>query len=231
LSFIGVVLIGSMVLNWVDLGGVFSASGLRLAWNDNHWLFLVPIAGGLLVATAASKSPHTRLAAIFAGIVVTGYTLLGVASSIVHAGFDTWLILGGAGVMLASTPRDRALWRAAGGIAVLAGFFAPWTDSSMWTALTSNVQMNGITGNILWLVPLAGITGIIAAGNKEGAKLSAAAGITIYGTFVFVIGAVAYLVFGFGAWAALGASMAALAIGVLARETPRTNKDEQTAIR
>jgi hypothetical protein len=218
LSVIGVVLVGSMLLNWIDLGGQFTARGLSLAWNDNHWLFLVPLAGAVLIAAAATKSPYTRLAALAAGFVVTGYVLFNVSRSIVHSGLDTWLILGGAGIMLAATPRDRAVWRAIGGIAVLAGFFAPWVDYSMWKTLTSDVHVSGISGNILWLIPLAGITGIFASFAKQGPTLAAAAGITIYGTFLLVIGLVAYLVFGIGAWAAIGASACALLIGVVVQE-------------
>ena len=86
-----------MLLNWVDLGGDFSMRGISLAWEANHWLFLVPVVGVALVASAATRSAHTRLAAIAAGISITGYVLFGVARSVLHSGLDTWLILGGAG--------------------------------------------------------------------------------------------------------------------------------------
>jgi hypothetical protein len=156
---------------------------------------------------------------LFAGAVVAGYVMFNVASSVVHSGLDTWLILIGAGVMLAGVPKDRSMWRAAGGIAVLVGVFAPWADVSMWTSLTSDVmQVSGLTVRILWLVPGAGLLGIISAGNQvTGAKLATAAGIMVFGSFVFVIGSVAFFVFGIGAWAALGASTVALAISVIAR--------------
>src|SRR5688572_10200497 len=70
LSFIGVALIGSMFLNWIDVGGAWTRTGLRMAWSDNHWLFLVPLAGAMLLAAAATRSPYTRLAAIVAGLGV-----------------------------------------------------------------------------------------------------------------------------------------------------------------
>jgi hypothetical protein len=210
-------MIGSMFLNWIDLGGVWTRSGFRLAWSDNHWLFLVPIAGGLLLAAAASRSPNTRLAAVLAGLVVAGYTLFNLAHSLVHAGFDTWLILGGAGVMLAGATASGAVWRAVGGVLVLAGFAAPWVDFSMFRMLRFDIGNNGIA-NVLWLIPVAGVLGIISAGNKQsGAKLAGAAGVTVYASLLVAIGYVAWSLFGLGAWIALGASATALVIGVLSR--------------
>ena len=217
LSVVGAVLIGSMFLNWIDLGGEFQMRGLGLAWEANHWLFLVPVAGAMLLACAAARSEHTRLAAIFAGITITGYVLFDISRSMIHSGLDTWLILGGAGVILAGVSKERSLWRAAGGIAVLVGFIAPWADFSMWKLLTSGFA-EGFTIRVLWVVPLAGIAAIISAGSAvKGAALAGASGAAIYGAFLWVIGSVAWKIFGIGAWGALGASAVALVIGVLVR--------------
>jgi len=215
LSLVGAVLVGSMLLSWIDVGD-YSVRGLSLAWSDNHWLFLVPLAGAALLGTSATRSPHTRVAALFAGIVVTGYVLFNLAHSIIHSGLDTWLVLGGAGIMLGGVRGDRAMWRAVGGIAVLAGFFAPWVDWSMWKMLKMNISGNGVA-NSLWFIPIGGVLGIIAAGNKDGGKLAGIGAAMIYGVIVLTIALVAYLVFGLGAWIALGASATALVIGVLAR--------------
>ncbi len=215
LSVVGVVLLGSMLLSWVDFGG--GTSGLGLAWSSNHWLFLVPVAGGGVLAAAATRSPSTRLAAIVAGTLIVGYVLFDVATSMIHSGLDTWLILGGAGAMLAGASKERAAWRTLGGIAVLAGFIAPWSDMSMFHLLRLTGFGNGV--GILWIIPLAALVGVISGGNKvTGGKLAAGAGVAIYGSLLWVIGSFAYQIFGFGAWAALGASTVALAIGVLARE-------------
>ena len=217
LSVVGLVLVGSMVLNWV-----FDISGLRLAWDSNHWLFLVPVIGAALLAAASTRSVHTRLAAIVAGTAIAGYVLINVATSMIHSGVDTWLILGGAGAMLAGSSQSRTMWRAAGGVAVLVGFFAPWADFSMWDQLTSGYGPAGLWGlsmRVLWLVPAAGALGIISAGNAVlGSRLAASAGIAIYGALLWAIGSAAFFVYGLGAWAALGGSLVALAIGVLARE-------------
>src|SRR5206468_2542690 len=150
-----------LLLNWIDVGGQWQVRGLSLAWNDNHWLFLVPLAGAALLAAAATKSPHTRMAAIFAGLVVAGYTLFSLAHSIVQARLDTWLILGGAGVMLGGMPRTRSMWRAIGGLMVLAGFIAPWVDYSLFKMLRHDIIDNG-TANILWAIPVGGVLGVFS---------------------------------------------------------------------
>jgi len=206
-----------MLLTWIDLGGTFQMRGLGLAMEANHWLFLVPIAGALLLATAATRSAHTRLAAIFAGITITGYVLFGLSRGILHSGVDTWLMLGGAGALLAGVSKERAALRAVGGVAILAGFVAPWADHSLFSVLRSGF-VDDWTFRVLWLVPLAGLAGLAStvAGNV-GPRLAALSGIAVYGAFLYVIGSVAWAVFGIGAWLALGASTVALVIGVLAR--------------
>ena len=204
-----------MALNWIDLGGAWTQRGFSIAIHQNHWLLLAPIAGIVLFLAASTRSSHTRLAALAAGIAVAGYVLLGMARSMVHSGLDTWLVLGGAGILCASTGKDKAIPRVLGGAAVLAGFFAPWADLSMFRALTGGFH-TGISSNVLWLVPIGGALGVFSATKADG-KLAATAGILVYGSILFVIAMVAILVFGLGAWIALGASTVALVVSVLAR--------------
>ena len=67
-------------------------------------------------------------------------------------------------------------------------------------------------------MPIGGVLGLLGAGNTvKGAKLALAGGALVYGAFLLVIGASAWMIFGLGAWFALGASSVALVIGVLAR--------------
>jgi hypothetical protein len=216
LATAGAILLGSLVLLWVDVGG-FESRGLSIAWHDNHWLFLVPLTGAALLGAAATRSAHTRVAAIAAGLVVAGYTMLTVAKSVVTGGLETYLILGGAGVMLASTGPKNAIYRGIGGAAVLAGFFAPWADFSMFYLLRHSMT-DSLLINLLWLVPLAGVGGLLAAGAKHNGQLAAASGAAVYGSLVTVIGVAAWHVFGLGAWAAFGASSVALVVGLLARD-------------
>jgi hypothetical protein len=224
LSFVGVALIGSMLLNWIDFFD--RQTGLGIAWEHNHWLFLVPLAGGVLLAAASTKSPYTRLAAIFAGLVVAGYVMFDLAHSIVHAGLDTWLILGGAGTMLAGVADTRKAWRFVGGLMVLTGFVAPWVDYPLFKMLRRDLIDNGVT-NVLWAIPVGGFLGLASAGNKEGARLAALGGALVYGSLLLVIGLVAYLIFGIGAWIALGASATALVIGVLVRDAKPGEPDSE----
>lgn len=214
LSVVGIVLVCSMVLNWIDIGH-HSRTGLGLAWDDNHWLFLVPLTGGVLVAAASAKSGWTRLAAIAAGVVVAGDVLFNVANGIFHSGLDTWLVLGGAGVILAGAKKDRQHLRVAGGLAVIAGFVAPWDSDSMFRVLVrSDVDLFSV--RLMWLIPGAALASIALASHPQGGKVAAATGIGIYGLFLYGILSVLNLFFGWGAWVALGASSLALILGVLA---------------
>ncbi len=222
LSAAGVVLVASMFVNWIDIGGE-SATGLGLAWDVKHWLFLVPVVGALLVSTSASRSEYTRLAAIAAGVVVSGEVVLQFARGLIDSGVDTWMIFGGGGVILGGIASTRKNWRIVGGALVLVGFFAPWDDSSMWKLLTSSdlrflTDGLGITVRVLWLIPVAGLVAI-GSGSSSSAKsgrLALVAGIAVFGSFAWVIASAANLVLAWGAWAALGASTLALVIGVLA---------------
>ncbi|HEU0034268.1 MAG TPA: hypothetical protein VFQ53_26780 [Kofleriaceae bacterium] len=216
------VLLASMFIAWIDVGG-HTQSGLGIAWEQEHWMFLVPIAGGLLAAAAATRSQYTRLAAVAAGMSVAGVVIYQFARGILHSGLDTWLILGGAGVILAGVSSARRGWRIAGGVAVLAGFFAPWTDDSMWRLLRSDeleflTDGLGVTVRVLWFVPVAAIAAIGsgASASAKSGRTALIAGCAIYGAVLWVLGSMFNMVLGWGAWAALGASTVALVLGVLA---------------
>ena len=212
----GLGMVASMLLVWLDFGD--GISGLRLAWDANHWLFLVPLAGAGLFMAASTRSQYTRLLAIAAGLVVAGYVLLGVAKSLVSMDLDTAMIFGGAALLLGAT-KSPAM-RLAGGGLVLAGFFAPWADYSMASMLWHGYAAFSIA-LVLWLIPIAGIVGLLAAGNRaEGAKLSRAAGLTVYGAIATVVAVFCVEVFGMGAWLAFGASAVALLVGLFARWNP-----------
>jgi hypothetical protein len=69
---------------------------------------------------------------------------------------------------------------------------------------------------MLWDVMCAGIAGVITAILPRGGKLCAIAGGTIFGVAFLLIGSMMAMVFGIGAWVALGASAVAIVAGVLA---------------
>src|SRR6185295_6327562 len=95
LTICGVVLVASMLVPWVSAFGE-SHTGLGLAWSENHWLFVVPLVGAVLALAAATHSELTRLAAIAAGIAISGYVMFKFSKAIVFdGGVDSWLIFGG----------------------------------------------------------------------------------------------------------------------------------------
>jgi hypothetical protein len=215
LTVVGATLVGAFFLAWVD-----NTSGLGLAMDGERWLFLVPIAGVALAVSAASNGPFTRIAAIGAGLLVAGDLMLDMLRGMLHGGPELWLMLGGAGVVLAGLGEKNKGLRAAGGIAILVGFFAPWSDESMFRALWSYGGMLadeiGISVRVLWLIPVAGITAIASAALPNGKKLAAFSGIAVFGSLLWMLGSVANLIFSWGAWITLGASGVALVLGVIA---------------
>lgn len=218
----GIVLFASMFVPWIDAAGQ-TANGLSLAWHDNHWLFLVPLAGLALAITAGARSRATRLAAIAAGTVITGYVLFGLARGLAFdGGAQSWLMFGGAGALLAGTTREGRIWRLLGGVAVLAGFFAPWAQISLWDFMRSELFDLAVAKapymRLLWLVPLAGIAGVGSAlsSHVKAGRAALAAGLAVFGAFAGVLGLLANEVLAWGAWAAFGASTIALLLGVFA---------------
>jgi hypothetical protein len=226
LSVVGVVLVGAFFLSWVKLGD--EPSGLSIAWHQEHWLFLVPLSGAVLAATAGAKSSATRLAAIAAGALIAGDMAFEMLKGMVHFNLEMWLMLGGAAVvMIGSVDKHRAL-RGAGGLAILVGFFAPWTSDSLFRGLWDAgdvAAMFGISTAVLWLIPLAGIAAIVASNQTgiRGRRLALGAGIAVFASILWFIGSIANMVFAWGAWATFGASATALVLGLVAPdEKPAT---------
>lgn len=222
MSAAGVVLVASMFVDWIDVVGLATQSGLGVAWDHKHWLFLVPVVGAVLAVAAGTRSEYTRFAAIAAGVVVAGDVMFSSTKSLVfNGGVATWLVFGGAGVVLGGVASTRRSWRIVGGIAVLAGFFAPWERESMVRILANGqaaaiADSFGIALRVLWLVPVAGIAAIASglSSHAKSGQLALVAGIAVFGSVAWLVGSVANLVFAWGAWGALGASAVALLIGV-----------------
>jgi hypothetical protein len=222
LSVVGCVLVGAFFLAWVDFGGA-RLSGLWLAWEEKPWLFLVPLSGGFLAWAAATKSPMTRLAAVAAGLLVAGdETWSFLRDVVLGSGLDMMLIFGGSALVLAGAAGHRRNLRLAGGIAALAGFFAPWDHDSLFRVLTSDLadfaHAFGINVKIMWLIPVAAIAAISSSASASVAnrRLALASGAIIGGSVIWSIGSAANLVMAWGAWLTLGASAVALVLGILA---------------
>lgn len=217
LTVAGVVLVAAFFVAWIGNG----TTGWTIARHAEHWLFLVPISGAVLALAAGSRSSATRPAAIAAGLLVAGDLMFEMLRGALHGGLELWLMLGGAALVLASVSAKYRSLRVIGGIAVLAGFFAPWTHDSMFRGLLDGADFAaalGVNIKILWLIPVAGIAAI-ASTKQTGpgaSKLALVSGLAVFGSMLWMIGSIANLVFAWGAWATLGASTAALAIGVLA---------------
>ncbi|MEO8554794.1 MAG: hypothetical protein ABI678_32675 [Kofleriaceae bacterium] len=219
LSVVGVVLVVSFFMSWVKLFD--DSSGLSIAWHHEHWLFLVPISGAVLAVTAGAKSSMTRLAAVVAGALIAGDMAVELLKGMLHFDLDMWLMIGG-GILaiVGASPKHRAL-RGVGGIAILAGFFAPWTSDSLFHGLREGADMAsafGLSTAVLWLIPLAGLAAIASSSmtGTRGRRLALASGIAVFAAILWFIGSVANMVFAWGAWATFGASAVALVVGLVA---------------
>lgn len=214
----GLVLVGAFFVSWINDG----TTGWTVARHVEHWLFLVPISGAVLALAAGTRSSVTRLAAIAAGLLVAGDLTFEMLKGAMHGGLELWLMLGGAAAVLAGVSEKNRSLRAIGGIAVLAGFFAPWTHDSLFRGLIGEgadfAAAIGINVKVLWLIPIAGIAAIVSAKQTgpRAKKIALVSGIAVFGSMLWMLGSVANLVFAWGAWTTLGASAAALALGVLA---------------
>ncbi len=218
LSSAGAVLLIAFFLPWVSIFG-HSATGLGIAWDDNHWLFLVPLSGVALLG--AARTEYARLAAIVAGLLVCGDVLLKSTHAMLDADLATWLVLGGAAAMLAGTSQRYASLRALGGLVVLAGFVAPWDSDSMFRSLLDSDKREmasafGVMMYALWLVPIGAVVGLAASRSAKGKQLAGLAGGLVLAGILIYLGSALTAVLSWGAYATLGASTVALVLGVLA---------------
>lgn len=226
LSVVGVVLVVAFFMTWVKLFD--DASGLSIAWHQEHWLFLVPISGAALAITAGSKSSMTRLAAVVAGALIAGDMAVELLKGMLHFDLDMWLMIGG-GVLaiVGAADKHRAL-RGAGGLMILAGFFAPWTSDSLFHGLRESSDIAsafGLSTAALWLIPIAGIVAIVSSNQTgvRGRRMALGAGIAVFASILWFIGSVANMVFAWGAWATFGASAVALVVGLVAPDEKPAN--------
>nr|HEX4313727.1 hypothetical protein [Kofleriaceae bacterium] len=213
LTAAGVAMVVGFFLAWLD---VFDrVSGFDLAWDSNSTLFLVPLAG--IALAFAARGPWARIAALGAGLLVVGDVMFQIVHGVLDAGLATWLILGGAGMALAGISEARRGLRLVAGLAILAGFFAPWDDTSMFDFLRTVGFHGGLTVAVLWFVMIGGVCALAAAAGGARAKLlSAAAGVLVLGSITFSVASTLWTVSAWGAWITLGASVTALLIGVIA---------------
>jgi hypothetical protein len=225
----GVAMVAAFFLAWTAFGRV---SGLGMAWNGEHVLFLVPLAGVALAV--AARGPWARLAALAAGVLVVGDVAFQIVSGVLDAGLATYLMLGGAALALASVAKpttSRNGLAIAGGVAILAGFFAPWDDISLFGALRDEGTRSlsyamGLHLDILWLVLVGGVCAIASGlGARNARALAAAAGISVIGSLVMYVGTAVWAVSAWGAWITLGAAATALVVGLIAPHTTPANDD------
>jgi len=99
----GIALLAGFFLPWVDLGYAARISGFEVARHGpsgglfSTMLWLVPLGGIAMIATAMSNSRYARLTSVLVGLALVGYAVV----KTVHAFFATtglglWLVIVGA---------------------------------------------------------------------------------------------------------------------------------------
>jgi hypothetical protein len=218
---IGVVLVGAFFLSWVRDWGDGGTSGWDIARSGKHWLYVIPAAGLLLAATAGTHSKHARLLALAVGLLVVGDFAYHVLRGIIQSNLQTWLLLGGAAVMLAGASPERRALRAIGGVSVLLAFFSPWESRAMITVSIDFADLFSLLGVAMILVygsMLAAVVAIVSAFTTKpwGKTAATVAGISVFVAYFWLLLTIANLFLGWGAWLTLGGCAGALAIALLA---------------
>ena len=208
LAVLGAVMVASMFFNWIDLGlGIDStATGLTIAWQLNHWLFIVPVVGAWLTVAAIVRARHARVAAFAAGLAVAGDVAYEFGKDMIHMSTGSWLVLGGAAAVLLGVPTARRALRVLGGSAMVVGYFISGGVQ------TASLSLSGV------LIAIAGVVAVLSGFSQrpKARWVALAAGGSVYALLLLVLGFGAYLVFGIGAWAAFAASVVAFAIALAA---------------
>jgi hypothetical protein len=233
LTFIGAsILVLFVFCPWLA-GGPTGLALLRQGW----WLLIgVPIAGMAVLWTAATRSRHARLTAIIAGLAVVLcivgsvlFDLLELVSALVQLTPSswTWLLFGGSAAVLVGAAPQRRWLRAVGGIAILLGFFAPWSEISLFWVLcnTRSEEFFPIAILAFWLVPVGGVLALAytAVTTVRGKRLAIAAGLSVFASYALLAGTIAVDNFGWGAWMTLVLSAMAVVTGLVAPSRSRGN--------
>ncbi len=221
----GAVMVGAFFLSWIRDWGDGGVSGWQLA-HDKHWLYAIPASGLLLALAAGTHASYTRLLALVAGLLVAGDFAYHLLRDMIHSDLTTYLLLGGAGVMIAGIDPARRALRAIGGIAVLLAWFAPWQRGAAISFTIDFADVFSLLGVAMILVygsMLAAVVAIVSAFTDKpwGKTAALLAGVSVFAAYFWLLLTVANLFLGWGAWMTLGASGAALALAVLApRDKP-----------
>jgi hypothetical protein len=99
----GALMVVGFFLPWIDAGGMFGVSGLDMVRAGWGWSFarimllMVPVAGAILVAAAAMKSPQTKRISLGIGLGFVGYGLFKLVQAFFAlSGFGLWITIAAA---------------------------------------------------------------------------------------------------------------------------------------
>lgn len=95
ISIAGLVLVLGFFLPWLDFGGL-GVSGWYFAKNSSmsSMIWLIPIGGIAMIATAMTGSRHARLVSAVVGLTLVGYAVVKtVHSFFATTGVGLWMVI------------------------------------------------------------------------------------------------------------------------------------------
>lgn len=222
----GILMVVGFFGPWIDLFGLVTMSGYELAretplgW-DRHLLWLFPLGGAALAATALAGSRSARALALLAGagvVTLVGWTVMS------DLRYGAWLtVLGAVVALIGGCGKDHRAGAFVGAVMIVVGFFLPWvsdggaTLSGFDLARLDPPEGLGLPSPAwLYLVPAFGVAALAASLSPKARGLAVAAAVGVLGVLAYVYLRTASLFLGWGVWTTLGAGLVAPLLLVLA---------------
>jgi uncharacterized membrane protein (UPF0136 family) len=229
----GIVLVVAFFLPWLDIAGVFGASGYDVATSgrgSTHYLYwLVPLLGAMLAATALAGSSSARSIALLVGGLVVGTVLYYMGKmALFGMSWGMWMVIAGSISLVGLAVADKVEGMAFPALLVIAGFFLPWVtrDGSFasWGATGFDMartpvpfELGLLNPKMAYLVPLGGLAAMLGSVLGRGAAGRAIGG----GAGLLVLGWMGYLILrtvgffsGWGFWLTIAGGTAALVMAL-----------------
>ncbi len=229
----GILLVVAFFMPWLDIAGVFGASGYAIATHGGpttHYLYwLVPILGALLAATALADSKSARSVALLVGGLVVGTVLYYMGKmALFGMSWGLWMVIAGCISLVGLAIANKVDGMAFPAVMVIAGFFLPWVtrDGSFasWGATGFDMGRTSVpftlgllNPKMAYLVPLGGVAALLGstlARGRAGRVVGGGAGLLVLGWLGYLILSTVGFFSGWGLWLTMAAGTAALVMAL-----------------
>lgn len=229
----GILLVVAFFLPWLDIAGLFGASGYDLATSggsSTHYLYwLAPILGALLAATALADSGSARSVALMVGGLVVGTVLYYMGKmALFGMSWGMWMVIAGCISLVGLAVANKVDSMAFPALLVIAGFFLPWVtrDGSFasWGATGFDMartpvpfELGLLSPKMAYLVPLGGLAALLGSAvgrGSAGRVVGGGAGLLVLGWMGYLILRTVGFFSGWGLWLTIAGGTAALVLAL-----------------